>query len=69
MTSIRWYAAGPRGVHGRFDRRSGPDQRSTRSHAAELPVTLIVFAVIYLFLVNGGPTVAGKFLADLIGTR
>jgi hypothetical protein len=56
-------------VHRRFDRRSGPDQRSTRSHAAELPVTLIVFAVIYLFLVNGGPTVAGKFLADLIGTR
>lgn len=41
--------------------------RSSRSHLIELLLVAIAVAAIYLFLTNGGPSVFGRWFADLIG--
>ena len=41
--------------------------RSSRSYVAELVAVVVAFGVIYLFLMNGGPTAFGQWFAHVIG--
>jgi hypothetical protein len=41
--------------------------RSTRSYTVELAATVVAIALVWLFLINGGPTLFGQLWASLVG--
>ena len=42
--------------------------RSRRSYAIEALLSLVAVIALYLFLINGGPSVFGHWVADWMGT-